>query len=67
MNSGKTRALVLKQLIRFEDQVLIISHYLLSKLEILSRRRKRASASHLYVACIWFTARKKAHFRQCLF
>lgn len=43
----------------FEDQVLIISHYLLSKLEILSGRR-RASASHLYAACVCFTARKKS-------
>lgn len=58
MNSGKNRALFLKKLIIFADQVLIISHYLLSKLEILSGRRG-ASASHLYAACVCFTARKK--------
>lgn len=46
MNSGNSRALLRKQFIMFEDQVLIISHYLLSKLEILSGRRRRASASH---------------------
>lgn len=59
MNSGKNRALFIKQLIIFEDQVLIISHYFKRKLEILGGRKKGASASHLYAAYICFTARIK--------
>lgn len=41
MNSGNKRALFLKQLMTFQDQVLIISHYLLTKLKILNGQRRK--------------------------
>jgi len=36
MNSGNSRALFLKLLIVFQDQVLMISYYLLIKLKIVN-------------------------------
>lgn len=58
MNSG-IKSFCLKPFMVSQDQVYIISPYLLAKVKILNRQRRKAHASCWYTTCVCFPSRKK--------